>query len=402
MIIEQSGAAVLRDDGDPAASDRLLFDRALECAGDAAAGLELAAWFGRSAPGPGSGRTLELWQSLATLAAADPTIARIVEPHLDALAILAEVPDAVDLTPIGATPASTWGVYAAEAAGMTLEATPIDDRWVLTGTKPWCSLAALVSHCLVTASQPDGRRRLFAVRLDARATVHAGVWAARGLTAVPSGPVDFDAAPAVPVGEAGWYLERSGFAWGGIGVAAIWWGATLGIARLVASTAAARPPDQIGLMHLGRIDEQLWAARSVLREAAAVVDGGGAGRHDARMLAARTRAVVASCAERVLLSAAHALGPGPLALDPAHAGRVADLELYLRQHHAERDSAALGRMVLDGPPIDGPPIDGPPIDGPPIDAPPIDGPPIDGPSPDGPSPDGPSPDGPSLERGRPW
>lgn len=42
----------------------------------------------------------------------------------------------------------------------------------------------------------------------------------------------------------------------------------------------------------------------------------------------------------------HALGPAPLAFDEDHARRVADLELYVRQHHAERDLAQLGSAVL--------------------------------------------------------
>ncbi|WP_414171288.1 hypothetical protein [Clavibacter tessellarius] len=37
---------------------------------------------------PGGGRTRDLWEALATLAAADLGIARAGEPHLDALAIL--------------------------------------------------------------------------------------------------------------------------------------------------------------------------------------------------------------------------------------------------------------------------------------------------------------------------
>jgi hypothetical protein len=41
-----------------------------------------------------------------------------------------------------------------------------------------------------------------------------------------------------------------------------------------------------------------------------------------------------------------ALGPAPLATDREHAQRVADLTVYLRQHHAERDLARLGE--LDG------------------------------------------------------
>ena len=46
----------------------------------------------------------------------------------------------------------------------------------------------------------------------------------------------------------------------------------------------------------------------------------------------------------------HALGPGPLAMDAEHAARVADLTLYVRQHHAERDLAALGRLVAPAAP----------------------------------------------------
>ena len=59
------------------------------------------------------------------------------------------------------------------------------------------------------------------------------------------------------------------------------------------------------------------------------------------------REVVASACEDVLRRSAHGLGPGPLATDEAHARRVADLELYLRQWHAERDQASLGRLLLD-------------------------------------------------------
>ena len=48
---------------------------------------------GPAAPGAGAGRTAHLWAALATLGAVDLTVARVVEPHLDALAILAETAD---------------------------------------------------------------------------------------------------------------------------------------------------------------------------------------------------------------------------------------------------------------------------------------------------------------------
>ena len=56
--------------------------------------------------------------------------------------------------------------------------------------------------------------------------------------------------------------------------------------------------------------------------------------------------MVAAAAERVLHQVAHALGPAPLAFDADHARQVADLELYVRQHHGERDLAALGATLL--------------------------------------------------------
>jgi len=43
-----------------------------------------------------------------------------------------------------------------------------------------------------------------------------------------------------------------------------------------------------------------------------------------------------------------ALGAGPLCADAVHAARVADLTVYLRQSHAERDLAALGTAVAGG------------------------------------------------------
>jgi hypothetical protein len=42
-----------------------------------------------------------------------------------------------------------------------------------------------------------------------------------------------------------------------------------------------------------------------------------------------------------------ALGAGPLCHDEAHARRVADLTVYLRQHHAEGDLAELGTLAAE-------------------------------------------------------
>ncbi|MEP9362681.1 acyl-CoA dehydrogenase family protein [Nocardioides sp. CN2-186] len=307
---------------------------ASDARGDVLRALELAERWGVRLPAPGRGRTAHLWAALATLGAVDLTVARAVEPHLDAAAILDEQRD------------GTWGVWAAEGPGVRLRAVPTADGATLTGRKPWCSLAADLTHALVTAWVDDERRQLFAVDLRQQgvATVDAP-WVSRGLSAVRSTPVDFHDAAATPVGEPGWYLRRDGFAWGGIGVAAIWYGASVGLARRIWRQAAERELDQVGQLHLGRVDVALTAASSVLLGAADAVDHGRAAGDDGMLLALRVRQVVADAAESTLLAADHALGPGPLTTEEEHAGRVADLRVYLRQHHAERDTATLGRLV---------------------------------------------------------
>jgi alkylation response protein AidB-like acyl-CoA dehydrogenase len=294
-------------------------------------------------PLPGTGSTTALWSALASVAAADVGVARILEPHLDALAVLAQAPGPVDLGPVRAGVGSTWGVYAAEGPGTRLEAHEHDGGWVLSGTKPWCSLAGSLSHALVTAWVGDRERRLFAVHLRGDGVRPAtGPWVSRGLAQVVSAPVTFEAARAVPVGPAGWYLHRPGFAWGGIGVAACWWGGAVGLARTLWEALGRREPDPLALAHLGAVDVALTAARTSLAAAADAVDAGIDGAPSA-VLARRVRTVVADAVEEVQRRCAHALGPGPLTADEPFARRVADLGVYVRQHHAERDAAALGR-----------------------------------------------------------
>lgn len=306
---------------------------------------------GRTAPRVGEGSTAALWELLAETAHRDVATARVLEPHLDALSIIAQAGTDLDagrdpwnLLSIGVDAGSSWGVFAAEGAGLRLDAREGPAGWTLHGTKPWCSLAAHLSHALVTAFVGE-ERRLFAVALKADAvSAHDGPWVARGLPDVVSAPVDFDGAPAVPVGDVGWYLSRPGFAWGGMSVAACWWGGAIGLLDALAGAAATERADQVALVHLGRVDAALWATRAVLREAAELIDD-----HapvDARLLAQRVRESAAQAATTALAEADAALGPLPLVADERHARRVADLHLYLRQHHGLRDAARLGRLAL--------------------------------------------------------
>jgi hypothetical protein len=317
-------------------------------AGDAGRALDLAREIGREIPLPGTGRTARRWAQLRDIAAADLTAARVVEAHVDALAILAEARDAGFDVPGGADD-GLWGVFAAEGPTVRLQAEPAAGRWVLRGTKPWCSLAGRLDRALITAHLPSGGRGLFAIDLtDTRVTVDpAADWVARGLVELPSVAIHLDDCPAEPVGQQGWYLNRPGFAWGGMGVAACWLGGAIGIARALHGSTRSREPDQIALMHLGAVDAALTGAAQLLSAAADAVDAGRAAGTAGVLWAARVRAVAAGTVDVVLLRVGHALGPGPLAADPDHARRVADLQLYVRQHHAERDDAMLGALIRD-------------------------------------------------------
>lgn len=293
---------------------------------------------------PARGQTTQLWSALATLGSVDLTVARVVEPHLDALAIL----DEAHVDPAAFPPDATWGVYAAEGPGQRLTAMELGSRWVIDGRKPWCSLADRLTHALVTAWVDDSTRGLFALALGergVRAESAEGEWVSHGLPQVTSCAIEVTRVRARPVGSPGWYLQRPGFAWGGVGVAAVWFGAAVAVARRVAEHVAQRPADQVALLHLGQLDLALSTARAALATAAeaadAAVDGPPAG-----LVAARTRSVVAESVEAVIRVADHAMGPGPLATDAEHAQRVSDLRLYVRQHHAERDVADLGRRVI--------------------------------------------------------
>ncbi|MGB0100045.1 MAG: acyl-CoA dehydrogenase family protein [Nocardioides sp.] len=334
--------------------DTELETRARAAIGDVDRALLVARDLGSRLPTPGQGRTRERWSALAALGAGDLAVARTVEPHLDAIAILSESahPDLGE----AAGRDATWGVFAAEGRGARLCAAPgpghgpsAPNGWRLDGTKPWCSLAEVLDRALVTAWIDEDRRGLFAVSLrQPGVRVEAVPWVSHGLQTVRSPPTSYRSADATLLGGPEWYLQRDGFAWGGIGVAAVWYGGAVGIARRLHRQSVDRELDQIGWAHLGTVDASLHAARAVLLESADLIDAGGARARAGELLALRVRQVVVDAVELTIRAADHALGPGPLALEEEHAARVSDLRVYVRQHHAERDAAALGRAACGG------------------------------------------------------
>ena len=167
------------------------------------------------------------------------------------------------------------------------------------------------------------------------------------LTRLGADPLTFrrrDAA-AAEVGGPGAYLDRAGFWHGAIGVASCWYGGAAGLAARLRASASRGKLDAHGMAHLGAVDSVLHAARCALRHAAGEIYSGAlADTESAHARALQVRSIVESAARETLDRVGRALGPGPLAKDEEHAKRVADLTVYIRQSHAERDLAELGAL----------------------------------------------------------
>jgi alkylation response protein AidB-like acyl-CoA dehydrogenase len=292
-------------------------------------------------PLPGSGDTARRLQRLADLAEIDVVAGRLAEAHTDAVAILAEL-DGPDVQA-----GHFWGVWAAESRDAVVRARDAGSRVIVDGTKPWCSGAALCTHALVTVRLDSGERGLVAVELDQRG-VHPlpSGWRNVGMAESDTRSVQFTAAEGVAVGSPGEYLSRPGFWHGAVGVSACWLGGARAVASPLYSRATDESADAHALAHLGAVDAVLAAGQATLMWAAAEIDADPANRKgQAELVARRARAVVEIAVDDAIGRTARALGPGPLCQDAQHAKRVADLTIYVRQSHAERDLERLGRLA---------------------------------------------------------
>lgn len=289
-------------------------------------------------PLPGGGATARRWAALADVAAGDLPLVKVVEPHHDAIAILAELG--------GTTPGADeiWAVWAAEPPFAVLDADGAGDTWTVTGTKAFCSGASLATHALVTARTGRGSR-LFAVDLASSGIAPSAggpAWSGPGMSRADTSSLTFDHVAARPVGGAGAYVDRAGFWLGAIGIAACWIGGARGVAATLEDSA--EKLDAHGLAHLGAVRSALVTSALALDAAADLADRGPLPVAQAERLAHALRAHAAGVVESVVSHVGRASGPGPLAFDARHAEHVHDLQVFVRQHHAERDLERLGAL----------------------------------------------------------
>ena len=291
-------------------------------------------------PSPGRGTTSSRWAALAAWGRDDLVLARLAEGHADALAILAEA----GREPC---PAALYGVWAARSGGTGALLREGPDG-ALHGTVRFCSGAHDLDRALVVAAGPDGSQVLDVDLRDPGVVPVEGTWRPAGMQASDSVDVRFEdlAVPgAARIGPVGFYTARPGFWWGGAGVAAVWLGGAAGIVDDVLDALRAAEPDAHQLAHLGTLHTALTSTDALLSRLAAAIDADPGADHTtavwtARASAEHTARTVADLAPRIA-------GATVLSRHPRLGTRLADLGVYVRQHHAERDLAALGRRVLE-------------------------------------------------------
>jgi alkylation response protein AidB-like acyl-CoA dehydrogenase len=295
-------------------------------------------------PLPGRGDTLARWRSLARYGRRDLCLARLAEGHVDAAAILGEA---------GRRPVAgaLYGVWASRSGGTGASVYHQNGKWRLCGMVRFCSGAGHIDRALVTARAPDNDQS-WLIDVDlVRPEVEprSDSWPALGMDASASLDVafhDVTVSEGSVVGPPGFYTNRCGFALGGAGVAAVWLGGAAGaldVALAAWADGHGRDPHRLAL--LGALHTQLTSTEALLTLAAQSIDAAPGANHE--LLVAICRSAAEKTAREVIDVVPRMVGPGPLCWDPRLAQKLADLQVYIRQHHGEADLAALGLEFLD-------------------------------------------------------
>ena len=283
-------------------------------------------------PLPGQGATPMRHQQLCRFGQKDLSLARIIEAHTDALAILAEAGCV-------AAPQALYGVWASDGASSRLNAERTGDScWRLKGVKQFCSGATFLDAALVTAHAATGVM-LFDVSLqDPRIQAQPSHWKSAALADTDTVAVQFDGVEVVrskQIGGANWYLARPGFWHGAIGPAACWAG---GAQFLIGRATSLDRSDPHSRAQVGALQAMGWGLEAILDHSGRQIDAdpqdvaGGA-----RVRATKVRHLIERACTEVLDRFGRATGPQLLAHDEQVARQYAALTLYIRQCHAERD-----------------------------------------------------------------
>ncbi|GAA2106931.1 acyl-CoA dehydrogenase family protein [Microlunatus panaciterrae] len=289
-----------------------------------------------------SGPVSDLAQTLIEFGRADLCLARLVEGHADGIRILQQADHPAQR--------GIYGVWASKSAGTGTQGTKINEGWRVKGELRFASGVDLIDRALVpmlVRSDPDRDSQLLvdipadAVSADRTSWRTPAMDASRSFTV----QVDLQVADRDTVGTAGFYLDRPGFAVGGLCVAAVWAGGARQLVDVVTTGLRAFSPTSHQLRRIGLMEQAAWQARTAVESALGrlpALDTAAAGR----VIAMARTAVVSAC-ETVLDEAPRVVGPGGLSSSPRLSRTLSDLAIYIRQQHVDAELVRLGGYALE-------------------------------------------------------
>lgn len=272
---------------------------------------------------------------------------RLAEGHVDALRILQQA----GRTP---EPGALYGVWASRSRGAAVTACSADENGgalLLSGTMPFASGCGVLDRSLVTVvTDTEPAQNLLVDAPVEHWKYDQDSWCSDAMTVSRSFTLLLDAEP-VPadavVGEPGFYLERPAFLPGGVGVAAVWTGGAQAVLDMLVGWLSAGTLDQAQSMRIGGIALEVDTCCALLDRAAVALDSPADLTPDeTAALCTFTRAGIGAAVRRVLQTARDCAGPAGAAHVPQLSGAIADLDLYVRQQHADRDLYSLGQRAV--------------------------------------------------------
>ncbi|MEO5709028.1 MAG: hypothetical protein ABIQ59_04320, partial [Nocardioidaceae bacterium] len=265
-------------------------------------------------------------EALTALGRVDLCLARLVEGHADALRILQQAGEEAH--------PGVYAVWASRSAGTGVAALPSRPGWQLDGELRFASGIDVVDRALLPGWVDSDTHLLFdlpvaGVEADRSTWRTSAMDAARSFTVGVHQRCDSSSV----VGQANFYLDRPGFLVGGLGVAAVWAGGAQSLLDQVTAGLRRFVPTAHQLRRLGLVEQFVWTARTAVEVTARRLpdlDAAGVARETTL---ART-AVVAAC-EQAGIETERIVGPGGLSGEARLARTLADLALFVRQHHVD-------------------------------------------------------------------
>jgi alkylation response protein AidB-like acyl-CoA dehydrogenase len=294
---------------------------------------------------------LPAWELVRAVAAADASVARILDGHLNAIERLevAAEPELreAELAKLhgGERVLGVWGADPGPGEGTAARVVGGGEHGVLRGTKTYCSGAGGAGAALVMVGQDGGVAPLLVlIECDERVEVDRDWYRAAGMRASESHRVHFHDAPVVAVlGEPGELGRQPWFSRDAMRTAASWAGMVDAAAdAAIEELAERRAGEPFSELEAGRIEAARAGADAWLTHASAAVDSGG----DLEQLSLWMRVGIAGAARSVLESAAAACGSQPFVTGGRLDRARRDLETFLLQHRLDPMLAKLGRRRL--------------------------------------------------------